>query len=29
MYAERAGGAFAEVPDYGEIIVEDPMRWLE
>ena len=29
MYADWAGGAFGEVLDDGEIIVGDPVRWLE
>ena len=29
MYADWAGGAFGEVLDDGEIIVGDPIRWLE
>jgi MOSC domain-containing protein YiiM len=29
MYADRAGGAFGEVRDVGEIVVGDPVRWLE
>ena len=29
MYPEWAGGAFGEVLDNGEIVVGDPVRWLE
>ena len=29
MYPDWAGGAFGEVLDDGEIIVGDPVRWLE
>src|SRR5262249_27271781 len=29
MYPDWAGGAFAEVLDDGDIVVGDPVRWLE
>jgi hypothetical protein len=29
MYDDWAGGAFGEVLDDGEIVVGDPVRWLE
>jgi MOSC domain-containing protein YiiM len=29
MYADWAGGAFGEVLDDGDIVVGDPVRWLE